>query len=77
VATFADGEGKITSSTYYTTGVKKGLLWKRTVDSDTGGLALVTELDYEDWGSLKSVKDPNGGTPSYSSCINDARGDPT
>lgn len=55
LATFEDGEGKVTAYDYYTTGAKKGRLWKKTVDD--GGLDLVTEYDYEAWGDVNSVKD--------------------
>ncbi len=59
-ASFTDGEGKVTSYAYYGSGAKLGLPWKTTVDS--GGLALVTELDYESWGAAKSRKDARGYT---------------
>ncbi len=63
LASATDGEGKVTSFTYYTTGLKKMMLWKKKVDD--GGLNLVTEFDYEDWGSVKTVKDPIGNTTTY------------
>jgi YD repeat-containing protein len=65
LATFTDGEGKVTSYSYYSTGAKKGRLYQKVVDSGTGGLALTTTYDYEAWGDLKSVVDPRGNTTAY------------
>lgn len=64
MATATDGEGYVTSYAYFTSGAKKGLLWKSTADSGTGHLNLVTEFDYTAWGDMNSVTDPNGGTTS-------------
>jgi RHS repeat-associated protein len=65
VASFTDGEGKVTSYTYYTTGVRKGRLNTKVVDSGTGGLGLTTTYDWWDWGDLKTVTDPRSNTTTY------------
>ncbi|MCG3134770.1 MAG: hypothetical protein HMLKMBBP_02132 [Planctomycetes bacterium] len=60
VASFTDGEGKVTSWSYYSTGTKTGLL--ESVVRDDGGLDLTTTWDYTSWGGPASVTDPRGNT---------------
>lgn len=60
VASFTDGEGKVVSFQYYSTGPRKGRLWKRI--DDAAGLALTTTWDYAAWGDVTSVTDPRGNT---------------
>lgn len=64
MATRTDGEGSVTSQSYFASGAKKALLWKTTVDSGSGHLNLVTEFNYTDWGAVSSVTDPRGNTTS-------------
>ena len=57
--THTDGEGAATKYEYYSTGAKKGLLEKVTVDEGTGKLNLVTEYDYSEYRYLTSEEDPD------------------
>ena len=63
IATFTDGESKVTDYDYYTTGPRKGRVQTMTVDD--GGLDLETGYDYNDFGETVTITDPNGNTTTH------------
>jgi RHS repeat-associated protein len=61
--THTDRGGTVTQYAYYGAGPKAGRISTATVDP--GGLALMTNYDYTDWGDVISKMTPNGVVTTY------------
>ncbi len=58
ITSSTDSEGRLTTFTYYNTGVQFGYLYQ--VIRDPSGLALTTTFDYDQYGNVIAVTDPLG-----------------